>query len=793
MANIHNGGVIQNNQRGSAAVTDDMYLNLLKMSGPWFFQVTGGSLGEEVFPLIGADNHPQRFPTGSGLTGYWQTAYNVIHAAIGDQIIVTYTGTSTLTYSSAYFTATVDTSTPGRTIFTITGYLSATPATTSNPKPWGYFDLRITAMTGAISNLKMFYAEDEWAVTAGKTARPGWVNRYNKLGIVRWMDANGGSGNQEGLWAHRSPSTAICNSIGSWIPDIYQATVGTFSNGMLSLNQPSSTFSLAHGQRILGKWPASNFTWYDATFTDDTNPLQVNCTAHPFNTGDRVMFSYGSAAFINNSKWDIPFKSDGVGNWGYGYSIFTVTKVNANTFTLDGINSIPWTDGSSPFYSGTAKVTFCAKLKVGSLAAVEMVTGYNGGTVGTYIQNFDHTKAPDSTKVYDFVYDANIGKAIMMREASYATSGYFPASGVGQIRGHLASIPWEDIIAMSIETGTHPWVTLGPFMTDAYLTSLFTLFKTTMTDLYDLVPRFEFSNEVWNFGNYPTSEYAYTRAGVDGYIDWQEWYGVQVVRIADLAAAVWADSTKYKIVHANQLGGSSITRRFTAPTYSAGDTAKYPINKAKVLAFAPYMYPEWYYAAGSTWLTYTGSRHGVDGIKDAIWNYTKGGSNRIRAFRWMRDEFVLGSANTGEFANAESIYGLDATFLAWSNFANQYPHIEIELYEGLPNFLALANYTGFTFSHKGETITQQNWFDYIYDFMRSEEMGEVYEAYYKRMFELGMTPSVYVMFNGWTTQLAMFTMEDTASSKDGRVPLLPATLRTYKNSITPVVRKITVA
>lgn len=138
-----------------------------------------------------------------------------------------------------------------------------------------------------------------------------------------------------------------------------------------------------------------------------------------------------------------------------------------------------------------------------------------------------------------------------------------------------------------------PWFTIPHLADDDYIRR----FATYVRDNLDpgLVARFEYSNEVWNFG-FRQSQWAIARAeaewGPDAVGGYMQWYGVQAANMARIVADVFGNQTGTRAlnVFATQSGWQGLeTYALNAPDHVAdGGTAprRAPFH---VYAIAPYL------------------------------------------------------------------------------------------------------------------------------------------------------------------------------------------------------------
>lgn len=150
----------------------------------------------------------------------------------------------------------------------------------------------------------------------------------------------------------------------------------------------------------------------------------------------------------------------------------------------------------------------------------------------------------------------------------------------------------ETMVRLANETRADPWFTLPHTASNDYIRR----FATYVRDHLDegLVARFEFSNEVWNWG-FDQAHYALDRAealwGADAQGGWMQWYGMRAARMAEIVAEVFGDETGSRAlnVFATQSGWQGLEHyALDAPDLvAAGGTAPKdaPFH---IYAIAPY-------------------------------------------------------------------------------------------------------------------------------------------------------------------------------------------------------------
>lgn len=776
-------GFFTNNMSELNAYTDHCFINYAKQWGQWQFNPTSGTATEPIFPLVNENGYPQRFPSGVS-AGYWEISEAYIYGNVGDQWIYEWTNTGSLTFTVSNqggSTYTLDTSVPGKITLTITA--APDPIGLQRTRP------RITAMTGALTSLKCYRATDAAALAAGQVFTSDFIARHSVFKTLRMLNWNSPIFGLEAQWGRRRTTSDLSYAARKVYSNRWCGST-TYNKGTWSVSQPTDTVaSLAHGE-IVHFQPAADWTWYAATLsTTNLNPLRVTCTAHPFNTGDLVMGSrtFTSGAYGYSNPWPrVTGGSERLGNSnlsGESWEYFTVTKIDANTFSLDNVNASTWSTG---IVSTNVYFTFAPQLKIGSLSAAPIIS-----TLRT--QGFSHTTAISTANPYTAIYDANLGVFIM------EGGGADPeGSALRYDAGAICGVPIEDLITLCNATSTNPWVQFPALADDNFITQTMTLLKNTLNA--GLVPRFEWSNEIWNSA-FNTTYYARARASNDGLAEYSYdlFYGKMINRLQDLAFAVWSDRSKYKIIAARQnlsINDTTLTNKWAICTpVSAGNPTNYPINKADILAPAFYFHTtpcEHNITTDDAASTYTGTRHGVVSFVDALWNYKKGGSNRSLAFRWYRDELKYGPPNGANLTNSQSIDGMMTYWLPqWQTLATNYGKT-IETYEELPEFYPGTYFiTGFPYSYRDETLTQTDISNFHNDFKRSNEYAEAVEYWLASGIKYGITPSIYSMYGAVAGASLTYALQD-VGNKVGADPL-PAFKKAFFGSQRPPGRRLTAA
>ena len=150
----------------------------------------------------------------------------------------------------------------------------------------------------------------------------------------------------------------------------------------------------------------------------------------------------------------------------------------------------------------------------------------------------------------------------------------------------------EVMVALANETGADPWFNIPHQADDAYVEALATYVRDHLDE--GLVARFEFSNEVWNWG-FAQAQYAQAQAqelwGDDVEGGWMQWYGMRASQVAEIVADVFGDQTGERAlnVFSTQSGWWGLEQyALDAPDYVADGGTAPRDAPFHVYAIAPY-------------------------------------------------------------------------------------------------------------------------------------------------------------------------------------------------------------
>jgi hypothetical protein len=299
----------------------------------------------------------------------------------------------------------------------------------------------------------------------------------------------------------------------------------------------------------------------------NANPAVVTCANHGFSTGDIVVFpdQINGGSIYNNLTQ--PGGTSGTNN----SESYTITVVDSNHFSLNGVDSTTW--GT---YTSGGVVILAPQFKTGLLPS-KLIAGVGGTGNWGIAGGYDDWQMIDaSTPNYiTVVYDADL---------DVLASGYSQ-----QFR---AGISYEAAIQIANEiNGPDPWICIPAFATDSFVSSLATYMKAHLN--LPLRWCFELSNEVWNPGVGFWQTYYANAVGVakwnirDGTaID--QWYGWRFLAMVQQINSVFGTgNTQVQRIFGFRVDGAPYaTQRATAPGTGVSSN---PLSSANGLCFADYI------------------------------------------------------------------------------------------------------------------------------------------------------------------------------------------------------------
>lgn len=162
----------------------------------------------------------------------------------------------------------------------------------------------------------------------------------------------------------------------------------------------------------------------------------------------------------------------------------------------------------------------------------------------------------------------------------------------GDARETVNGASVETMVALANEVRADPWFTLPHLASDAYIRAFATYVRDHLAE--GLVARFEFSNEVWNWG-FDQAHHAQRQAerlwgeGVEG--GWMQWYGMRAARMAGIVAEVFGAETGTRAlnVFSTQSGWQGLEDyALDAPAFVAAGGGAPRDAPFHVYAIAPY-------------------------------------------------------------------------------------------------------------------------------------------------------------------------------------------------------------
>jgi hypothetical protein len=707
----HNGGLVQVNTNGPEPYYALPTLNFFKaMSYPWQTE----NATEDWRLLYDARGYPTRLP--SGASARWVTSNLWVYGRPGNVIVLRWPGSATLSMVlvSAPGSLTESIISANRREYTIVGQPQHSLGT-GTPGPSFLVKVTISAMNAdnfAGGQIECFRKDYENLIDQGGIWDPLWFNRNSQWGVHRhmdWMMQTGGSDNNIALWSHRR-TINDCQWFGRKIDSALWCS-GSGTNGASTgtndqiVGQPSDPVVTWTNGRMV-QWSMGSIPLF-RTPSAATNAATVVFTdvAHPFLTGDQV--EVGN----NFGSWKILAAWDRSGGPGASYRTFTLTKIDADHYSLP-VSTVSL--GAYPGVTIYKQVT----LKVGALAPVvvrrqgaenffagEFVAAGGDGTVTGYMTG---------------TYDSALGCLLATGD-----SKNFMQPGC----------PVEVMVRFANDTGAHPYFTFGVLWVDDAITQFMTYVRDNLNP--GLVPRYTFGNEIWNSGNWGTT-YSNNRAFFESVLstfNFNLWYGYRLVQIADLATAVYTGSGKsYQIIlefQAAQMNSTITTTRFQCPPFSAGDTAKYPINKCHAAAYNSYYETPFQFAANAA--SYTG-------YTTAVYNYKVGGAARQSSFDFMATALRDLSTDGGFASQRPIVTYRDVIGPFWKAAVVDVYGKKLTHYEGGQGLFGSAQIDGgFPAADpvSGVTVTTQDVQDYWFAFLRSTQFATITTQHMTDFINLG--------------------------------------------------------
>jgi hypothetical protein len=332
----------------------------------------------------------------------------------------------------------------------------------------------------------------------------------------------------------------------------------------------------AQGQMLQCRVPAgATVTLKTVTGFTKANPAKVTAPAHGFSTGDKVVFPLAGLVLpafnpsslqtnLNQKSNGIPLSPD-----------FTITVIDVDNFTLNGVNSKSW----ATYVSGGVvmkPVRFAAgSLPLKRVTYKQFQNLYDGDLTGMA------GKGPNV-----LTYDADADVLLWTGGGRVGDGGGAPIFGC----------PIEVALQVTREcNGPQPWICTPHQSDNNYAAQMARLIKSDFLDLTTPSVCVEVSNEVWNTGGgFDQTGYANVKAqlmfGPIATYGTDLWYGWKHYNTMSTIQGVLGN----QFGHINRIFGvwttdqdtTSATTRFTAP--GAGLPAT-PASIATEIATAPYL------------------------------------------------------------------------------------------------------------------------------------------------------------------------------------------------------------
>lgn len=709
----HNGGKVQINLWFPDPYYEFWSLNAIKMMQGW----VGSGASDNLWPsLIGNDGLPTAMPNGVGAS--WVSKQLYIYGQDQDVWVLDWTGTATFSLSSTGWTAGSFSRTlnqANRQEFTLSG------SPTSGGLGAALISLQISSMSGAISNIRLYRKEYESLINgSGATAMfdARFLNRVKKFGIIRFMD-----------WCNCNLSLCLDPSYLGAITDCSwreNKLRGASFYGQATVSKNKYTVSalpaLTHGLPVQF-WMPSRPATLTVSSTTVGSPTQFSITGHGLSSGDLVCA--------------VPF-NDGAGSWTAAMSNvssptglppnFSVTVIDANTIMIP-LNS---TGFAAPI--GTFLLMSQIQITDGTTTKRTIRSDMSNNTSSEFST---YASGGFITAVYDATFDVFL--------MSGNTNNFF------------TGVPPDVIIALANYCGAHPWVNFKLAASNSLWTAVAAKFSDPVTGIASgLTPYFEVDNEVWNTG-FDQTFYVKSLAGKSfSSLSIDLGYAKRVAEISDALKTVLGSGSNWKMVLADQAvnDGNSHTNRFQGNvTINGGTSAGYPMNKADVFAYAPYINPIFVGIASPAPIPAN-----YPGLLDAVDSFNQG--NTGAAFDFCLVE--LSTPSTPAFTNGKTNQQLDGYVnvhtAGWASALVGYTGrngngVTLGHYEGGNGSSPSSfNSSGFPANAtSGRSITFQNFQDMWLAFMASQQMHLFAGQYMRRMQKAGVVfPSQYALSGPWT-------------------------------------------
>jgi hypothetical protein len=395
--------------------------------------------------------------------------------------------------------------------------------------------ITITSIRTTPSAIRVYRQDQESLLNAGQLCAPHFISYYGQYGRIRflnWMQTNG---NMQAQWIQRPGVTNFSWQQNNLIPPLYGGQATKSKNDYSAPNAISYTDSGGVVQSNPTSWTDGMMlqtsittvpTMVSITGFSNANPAKVTAPSHGFTTGDVVFFTNGGivGGSINSNL------NSGLSNGLLAKCFYTITVLDANNFTLNGVDSTSW----GTYVSG-GSVGWQIRFKSGSLP-------YKQAVAQTYQAFFD-----GSTPA--FVPNVNQSLITLVYSADLDVLALQPPDNLGR------GVPIEIACQICNECGADAWISVPILATDNFVTQMATTIKANLNPSQKWC--FELANEVWNtapgfwqsfyaqfvsFAQYPGG---FTSNAVQGMY---EWYGYRFGQMATLINAVYSASDHSRCV-----------------------------------------------------------------------------------------------------------------------------------------------------------------------------------------------------------------------------------------------------
>ena len=539
-AAAHNGGRSQVNLNFLQTGGDFPFLNMLKTAQSWSL---ADNSGVPLPSTLDANGYPSTITNGGVFTVFFVPSQSVKPG----NYVVTWDGNGTVGFVMSF-------SVVSGSLTSSTGSGRAVISTSETR-----FAFYITAIgSPAISNVKIFHADDEVLINAGEVFSKKFKDRLTEggFGAIRFLNwgayqAGFNSTNQTS-WASRKPQSYVFYAGSEYRSSLFAGTT-SLSGMAYSVSAPPGGFSLAD-KATVHVFFGQAVSPIAATFTNGS--ANIGVPAHGLSVNSRLKFG----GDFNNATWTAP---SNVGGGVY----YVVSVPDANTINISATQG-----GAAIVASGTQTTTIYAcpilTMNVASTGNIDILAE---DTSSLSFRNNAYPRANNGQALATLVYDAVLNAWIKF-------GGDVAYNSIGLDNG----APPELMVRLCAEVGAHPYFTIPVMaldpMTD-YALELANYVKTSGPSW--MVPRFEPINELWNTatGFFQTG-YANTKSAVNwSGGTYHDWYGKVASTLGQAVAAVYGSAglgSAYQVIAGVQtiLGDTSGNRapsaeRLTASKYVA--------------------------------------------------------------------------------------------------------------------------------------------------------------------------------------------------------------------------------